>query len=68
MTEPKAETSASAAPLDLTPYEAGFVDGYMVARGMFEPSQKEFQRALAALKKSKEKAAQAADASEAADA
>ena len=42
-------------PLTLTQYEAGFVDGYMVARGIFDSSQVEFQRAVNALKKSRER-------------
>jgi hypothetical protein len=49
----------SGAPLDLTEYEAGFVDGYLAARGIFDAMPREFQRALAALKKSREKAADA---------
>jgi len=50
-----------AAPLDLTEYESGFVDGYLIARGIFDTVPSETRRALAALKKSKEQAAKAAE-------
>lgn len=41
-------------PLVLTEYESGFVDGYLASRGIFGNSSKEFQRALAALKRHRE--------------
>jgi hypothetical protein len=44
-------------PDSFTEYESGFIDGYMMARGILEPSPREFQRALAGLKKSREQAA-----------
>jgi len=40
--------------LDLTEYEAGFVDGYLAARGIFDSAPKEMQRALAMLKRHRE--------------
>lgn len=44
----------SGQPLDLDPYESGFVDGYLAARGIFDSAPKEMQRALAVLKKHRE--------------
>jgi hypothetical protein len=57
MKAPPADAQAPVAvPDSFTEYEAGFLDGYMVARGIFEPSPREFQRAMAALKKSRQQA------------
>lgn len=41
-------------PLELTPYESGFVDGYLASRGIFDSAPKEMQRALGALKRMRE--------------